>query len=223
MERSSLTPPNQSNYQYGYDLALKLASQKLAIINIEEQCQKAVAKLKISASKKIITLEYLNSSYQIVLPEMDIILSGSQEPVQPRERLLMLHYLVQASGNPITGKKITFKELPDGASYFPTFYKRAIKPLVDNFGQEPQRLLDAATKIGGHRADYGDLSVVINALSRVPLILVLWYGDDELAPEGSILFDSTISSYLSTEDITVLCETIAWRLVKMPRGQETDK
>jgi len=43
--------------------------------------------------------------------------------------------------------------------------------------------------------------------------LVLWRGDDELAPEGSILFDSTIPDYLSTEDITVLCETIAWRLV----------
>ncbi len=223
MKRRSLTPPNQRNHQYGYELALKLASNKLASINIEEQCQNAGAKLKISASNKIITLEYLNRSYQIILPEMDVSLSGSQEPVQPRERLLMLHYLIQASGSPITGNKITYKELPDGAGYFPTFYKRAIKPLVDNFGQEPHRLLDAATRFGGHRADYGDLSVTINAFSRVPLTLVLWYGDEEFVPEGSILFDGTISSYLSTEDITVLCETIAWRLVKMSRGQTTDK
>jgi len=214
MKRSSLTPRNQRDYQYGYDLALKLASHKLASINIEEQCQNAGVELKISASRKIITLEYLNGFYQIILPEMDISLSGSQEPVQPRERLLMLHYLIQASGIPITDKKITYKELPDGASYSPTFYKRAIKPLVDNFSQEPDRLLDVATNLGGHRADDGDIAVTINAFSRVPLTLVLWLGDEELTPEGNILFDSTISSYLSAEDITVLCEIIAWRLVR---------
>ena len=33
-------------------------------------------------------------------------------------------------------------------------------------------------------------------------------------PKGSIIFDSNVSDYLSTEDINVLCETIAWRLVR---------
>lgn len=217
MKRRSLASPKQRNYQYGYELALKLASQKLANINIEEQCQKAGAELKLLASKKIITLAYLNQSYQITLPEMAFSSLDSQEPIQPREKLLMLHYLIQASGSPINCTKITYKELPEGASYFPTFYKRAIKPLVDNFSKELNRLLYAAKKLGGHRADYGDLSVTINAFRRVPLTLVLWYGDEELVPEGSILFDSNISGYLSAEDITVLCETIAWRLVQTSR------
>jgi hypothetical protein len=56
--------------------------------------------------------------------------------------------------------------------------------------------------------------VNINAFDRVPTTLVLWRGDEELAPNGNILFDSNISDYLSTEDITVLCETIVWKLVK---------
>jgi hypothetical protein len=218
MKRSSLTPPNQRDHQYGYQMALELASQKLAAINIEEQCRNAGAELKISAGKKIITFDYLNRAYQIILPEMNITLSGSHEPVQPRERLLMLHYLIQASGSPVAGKKITYKELPDGAVYFPTFYKRAIKPLVDNFSQEPQKLLDSAIKLGGHRADYGDMAVTINTFRRVPLTFVLWYGDDELVPEGNILFDDTIAGYLSAEDITVLCEVIVWKLVKISRG-----
>lgn len=218
MKKRSLTPPCQKNNQYGYQLALKLAKQKLASINLEEQCQNAGAELKIATNSKIVTLDYLNKAYQITLPETDISPLSSQEIIQPREKLLILHYLIQASGSPVSGKKITYKELPDGASYFPTFYKRAIKPLVDNFGQKPQKLLDAAKKLGGFRADYGDLSVTINAFSRVPLTLVLWYGDDELNPEGSILFDNNISGYLSAEDITVLCETIVWRLVKISRG-----
>ncbi|GAI34732.1 unnamed protein product, partial [marine sediment metagenome] len=44
--------------------------------------------------------------------------------------------------------------------------------------------------------------------------LVLWRGDEEFPPSGSIMFDATISDYLSAEDITVLCQTIAWKLVK---------
>jgi hypothetical protein len=48
----------------------------------------------------------------------------------------------------------------------------------------------------------------------VPLTLVLWRGDEEVAPNGNILFDANISDYLSTEDVAVLSETITWRLVK---------
>jgi hypothetical protein len=56
--------------------------------------------------------------------------------------------------------------------------------------------------------------VTINAFDRVPLTLVLWRGDEEVAPNGNILFDANISDYLSTEDVTVLSETIVWKLVK---------
>jgi len=74
--------------------------------------------------------------------------------------------------------------------------------------------VDAGEKLGGHKADYGDTAVTINAFSRVPITIILWRGDDELAPQGSMLFDATISDYLPTEDITVLCETITWRLIR---------
>jgi hypothetical protein len=43
---------------------------------------------------------------------------------------------------------------------------------------------------------------------------VLWRGDEELAPNGNILFDANISDYLSSEDVTVLSETIIWKLVR---------
>jgi len=56
--------------------------------------------------------------------------------------------------------------------------------------------------------------VTINAFAHVPITLVLWKGDEELAPNGNILFDANISDYLSTEDVTVLTETIIWKLVK---------
>lgn len=210
---------NQKNYEYGYELAYKLACEQLAKIDdIKQQCGKSGARYQEMDSKKVIIIEYLNQSYQITLPDIEISLTDSEEKVPIRDKVLILHYLTSAKSTPATNKLITYRELPEGANYFSTFSKRTIKVILDHFGKEPRRLVDAAAKLGGHKVDYGDVAVTINAFRQVPITLVLWQGDTELAPEGSIIFDATISDYLSTEDITVLCETITWKLVKCLRG-----
>lgn len=214
MEKRFLSLPNQRNYRYSYELAFRLAGTELAKVDdIEQLCQKSGAQFRLVDGQTVIILEFLNRAYQISLPKIEVSLVGSKEPVPLKDKLIILHYLIRAKGNPITDKVITFKELPEGASYFPNFSKRAIKPIVDNFGQEPHRMLAATEKLGGRKVDYGDAAVTIEAFSRIAITLVLWQGDDEFAPRGSILFSSNISDYLSTEDITVLCEITVWRLV----------
>ena len=94
--------------------------------------------------KTVITIEYLGRTYLVTLPEVVISLRDSDEEVPLKDRILILHYLTQAKGTPLSNRIIAYKELPEGADYFPTFAKRAIKPLVDHFGREPQRLLDIA-------------------------------------------------------------------------------
>jgi len=119
-----------------------------------------------------------------------------------------------AKGTPSTGILITYKQLPGGMDYFPAFSQRAINPLVKRFGQTNDLLISKTAKLGGDKAEYVDASVTINAFSHVPINLVLWRGDEEVAANGNILFDANISDYLSTEDVAVLCETIARNLVK---------
>ena len=207
---------NRNNYEYGYGLAYKLACEQLAKLkDLEQQCQKSGAQYLLIDSQKVIIVEYLNQLYRITLPDIEISLANGGEEVPLKDKILILHYLTQAKGTPASNKLIAYKELPEGANYSPTFSKRAIKPLVDYFGKELNLLVDAAAKLGGRKTDYGDTAVTINAFSQVPITFVLWHGDDELPPEGNIIFDSTISDYLSTEDINVLCESIAWRLVKL--------
>ncbi len=216
MENRLLSSTNLGKYEYGYEQAYRLAAEQLAKVDdIERQCRRSGA--RYIGSKKLVILEYLGQSYQITLPEIEISLPDG-EAVVLKDKILLLHYLTQAKGTPLLNRVITYRELPEGISYFPTFAKRAIKPLVDHLGEEPQRVPDIARIFGGYPADYGDVAVTINAFSRVPITLVLWRGDEEFPPQGNILFDSTISDYLSTEDINVLCESIAWRLVKLLRA-----
>jgi hypothetical protein len=207
---------NNNKTEHGYEQAYKLACEQLANMdNIEQQCLKSGAQYQIIDSKRVITTEYLNQSYLISLPDTEISPVDSEEAIPLRDKILILHYILQAKGTPLTNKIISYKELPEGSNYFPTFSLRAIKPILDHFGKEPERLVDVAAKLGGYKVDYGDVAVTINAFPRVPITFVLWKEDEEFPPGGSILFDSTIPDYLSTEDINVLCEAIAWRLVKL--------
>ena len=199
-------------WERGFDLSYRLACEQLAKIgDIEEQCRRSGARY---LGPHEIVIDYLNQPYHIMIPEGKIVLEDSGTETPLRDKILILHYFTGAKGTPATGKSIAYKQLQGGVSYFPAFSQRVIGPLVKNFGRDPELLRKAAAKLGGCEADYGDLSVTINAFDQVPITLVLWKGDEEVAPNGNILFDANISDYLSTEDVTVLSETIIWKMVK---------
>ena len=216
----TLTPPIKQDDGYGYGLAFRLAVARLAEIkDIAEQCRWCGA--QFLKSKNTLSLDYLNQTYLIKYPEAEISLRDTAGPVTLVDKILLLHYVTQAKGTPLSGQLISFKELPEGTGYFPTFYQRAIKPLTTFFGDEPERLLEMAELVGGRRADFGDVSVTVDALSMVPLTLVLWKGDAEFPPEGTIMFDRTITDYLPTEDIIILCQSTSWRLVKLLKSRDS--
>jgi len=209
MESHHLSSPNIRDQ--AYELAYRLACEQLARMDIQQQCLRSGAQY-IDSSKVII--EYLNRSYVISPPEVEVSLEDSGEEVPLKDKIIVLHYLTLAKGTPMTGKLITFKQLPGCDSYFPVFDQLAIRPLLDHFSEEPRLLIDAAAKLGGHEANYGDTGVTVNAFSKVPVTIALWRGDQEFAPRGSIMFDSGICDYLPAEDIRDICATIARKLVK---------
>jgi hypothetical protein len=203
---------SDSPWERGFELSFKLACQALTkISDIQDQCRRSSAKY-LGPNK--IAIDYLGQIYHIILPEVKIVSADSGAEASLRDRILILHYFTLAKGTPPTGKLITYKQVPGGINYFPAFSQRAISPLVRRFGKNPELLQKAAARLAGREAAYGDTAVTIAAFPRVPITLVLWRGDEELAPNGNILFDANISDYLSTEDIAVLSETIVWKLVK---------
>ena len=181
-------------------------------MDIRQQCLSAGAQY---VDPDRVTIEYLNQSYVMTIPDMEISLKDSLhrcENVDLTDRILMLHYLITATGTPPTGKLIGFRQLPGGCFEHASFSREVLTPLLDRFGKTPERLVEAAETLGGSKAGYGNVAVSIKAFPRVSVIIALWRGDDEFAPNGSVLFDSTVTDYLSTEDMTVLCERIAEKL-----------
>ncbi|MFC1957152.1 DUF3786 domain-containing protein [Chloroflexota bacterium] len=142
--------PSQRNYEYAHTQAYELACEELAgVKDIRERCRRGGAQYQEAGSQKLITLQYLNRSYRITLPEVQITFSDSQEAAPLKTRVLLLHYLIRAKGTPLSGRMITFKELPEGVIYSPTFAKRTLNPLAKNLGKAPHRLVDIAERLGG--------------------------------------------------------------------------
>jgi hypothetical protein len=214
MTRERLKIPDQNVRDYAHELAYSIVCKQLAAIeDIEEQCRKSGT--RNSESEKAVIISYLNHPYKISYPDGEVIHADKTDDVPIKDKILILDYFTRASGNPLTGKLITYKELHDGINYFSVFHKRAIQPFVTFFGDKPEEIVKTAAIFGGEPADYGDVAVKINAFNRVPLTIALWRGDDEFGPEGSILFDSTVSEHLTNDDIHSLCEGIAWKMVRV--------
>lgn len=215
MEHSDKTPkfPDNRNYEYAYNQSFQLAKERLnAVTDLPALCRKSAT--GYDAAANTITFDYLNSKYLITLPDAAITVSGSNETVPIRDKIIMLHYILTAKGTPLSNQQITFKELPEGIVYFRTFYQRTIKHISNAFSRNPAKLIEAGEKLGGKKANFGDAAVTINALPYVPITFVVWRGDEEFGAEGNVLYDNTITDYLPVEDIIVLSEVVTWKLVK---------
>jgi hypothetical protein len=195
-----------------FELALNLATKKLSSMKAEELCRNSGAS-RINDDQVLI--RYLNRPYQVTLSTGEVSLKEKVEEVPIKDQILILHYLTQAKGTPFTNKVITYGQIEGGKFYVPAFIKRNIDPLLNCFSHRPELLLELGQRIGGTKAAYGDVSISIDAFPRVRIFFILWKGDDEVSPNGTILFDGNIPHYLTSEDVCVLTETLVWKLVRM--------
>ena len=205
--------------QNPYQDAYKLACEALISADIKERAEKSGATFKTGKNgSHLITLTFLNRLCQITFPDIEVTYQESDEEVPLWSKILILHYLVKSEGLPLTGKWINFKQVPSGSIYYPAFVKRSQKPLCDFFSDRLDLLERAAHNLGGEETHYGDRAVMIPALPRVPVVFVFWSGDEEFQSEAHILFDSTVSSYLSTEDVAVLSQQTVFSLIKWAKA-----
>lgn len=212
-----MLPADENRLVYNLNVALGVVRDRLDTVDLEEQCRRSDAQYRAQGSGASVTVAYLNQPYVVTFPDLSVLPAEGTGELPLRERILILHYLAQAKGSAPTGKLITYRDLPGGVVYYPTFAKRTTDQLTRRFGKEPALLVEASQPLGGREVDYGDTGVVINGFSRIPITLVLWQGDEELAPQLNLLFDSNVTDYLASEDVTVLCETLTWKLVRYSR------
>ena len=115
--------------------------------------------------------------------------------------LVLLHYLLEAQPRELSANWIGEKEIPGGELFFRGLHKLPLESLTSTFGRHPYLLRKVAEKMDGIPVQMGDLAFRFLILPRIPLLLVLWEGDEEFEPEMLIRFDSTITLQLEKLDL----------------------
>lgn len=164
---------------------------------------------------KEIRIVYLNRAYTLSYPEARISSLQDAAKLPIDEQSLILQYLAQASGVPISGRWISFAELPHGMLHHQPFVSEAIEPLARAFGVQPEKLLMTARSLGGEELGVGDAGVRIPVFPRIPMAVILWVADEEFPARANIIFDASAPGYLSTAALYVLGIAVSKHLQKL--------
>ncbi len=114
--------------------------------------------------------------------------------------LVVLHYLLEASPLALSGKWVSEKDIPGGELFFRGPHQFPTGPLLKLFGRDRELFRKAAESLGGAPVPMGDAAYRLWPLPRVPILVVLWEGDDEFEPAMHVRFDETVSMQLLTLD-----------------------
>ncbi len=120
-------------------------------------------------------------------------------------RLVVLNYLGRADGTPLSGREISYRELENGMVFFNAFQRESIVPLAGWIaGKLPGEVKKTVASLGGTVRHDADITAVFQALPRFPVVVKLWFPDEELPGSANVLFDAAANRYLHTEDIAVI-------------------
>lgn len=182
----------------GYEIAINKAWEELLKLNPEDPA----------------SVRFLADEYTVDFKEKRIISLACNAPAKDFTAILILHYLVvKSKGLPeLTGEWVSFKELSGVEGYYPAFRKRAIEPIIRKYGAHPGGILTVLERLPAKRVDQGDIGIVLEAFTDVPVMIELWRPDDEFGPEANMLFDKNINKIFCTEDIVVLAGFLASQL-----------
>lgn len=199
--------------QKNYAQSFNLACATIRGMDLQERAKKAGADYQRGEDGEKITLEFFSEAYQISCPQIEFY-SPSKKTVSLVTRILLLHYLIQADGSPMTGKWVGYKDIPGGLLYASVFARRVTDPLLRRFGRSAKWFQEAGIQLSGETAGVGDASFILKAFPFIPMQYVLWEGDDEFPPAAQLLFDASVDHYLSLEDIVVLGQITTGRLIQ---------
>ncbi|MDY6793960.1 MAG: DUF3786 domain-containing protein [Actinomycetota bacterium] len=134
-------------------------------------------------------------------------------------RALALLYISKAYFQPLANKWVPYRELKDGLFYTKTFSETVEERISSRFGDDVEGLREACMALGGREVDQGDLGMVLKTFPRLPLLVIVWRGDEEFHPNARVLFDASADGYLNAFELRMLGGEVVSRLISVADGR----
>ncbi len=157
-----------------YKTAIALAVAELKEINPKRLENRTGAQHFVEGAQEGLIVPYFGQARRITWPEVSVTPGDGAGEISLPEQGLILHYLLNASGDPLTGQTIDFRQVPEGGFYWSAFVSRAQTPLRETFGNDLALYAEVAATLGGEPLSLGDTAARYLAFPRVPITHVLW-------------------------------------------------
>lgn len=172
------------------------------LATLDRQNTASRAQCKYVEQNDCYTITLLNAEYSVLLEKQEVLAMCANSEPAPAEfiqQLCILAYLVGAKDIPPANRLVKAESFPDGEFFFRGPHELPTGKLAEMFGIDPSLLYAACEPLGADKRDFGDASVELLILPRVSVTLVVWAGDEEFSPRGSILFDQTACQHLALD------------------------
>ena len=189
--------------------------EQLNKLDRQRTAQRAKCQYLTNPQRYIITL--LNTEYVVNLSDKQIFSTQPSLPPTPAEfieQLCLLAYLINAQDIPLANKFVGPENLPSGQFYFRGPHSLPTERLEETFGKSPERLYEVSERFGAKRCEFGDASIELYVLPRIPLKIIIWRSDEEFGARASILFDQTTGIHLPLDALGALVNLTVEALVK---------
>jgi len=184
-----------------WDIAYRKAQEDLAGISPYIVASKS----SVGFEEGKFIIPFFHRTFWVHYPEVKVEEVGSHTPPPRWLQILLMHYLINADGTPISGMWITYRHLPGAFLFEQRFTNSTVQPLLKAWGNDAEGFRRAALAIGGTpMARSGDVSFRFLALPKIPMGCILYLGDEELPSSINMLFDAAAPHYLPTEDLSYL-------------------
>jgi hypothetical protein len=182
--------------------------QRLSELDPEDTCRRSLA---TTGEDGALLVPFLNIPFRI--HPADRVVEGPKGVPEDEMQLVLLNYLIRASDTPPGGKWVNEKALAGGELFFNGPHALPVADLGNRFGSDCQAFLEAGRKLGGEPMEFGDASVRLQPLPRIPLVCILWEKDEEFPPSVTHLFDPTADHHLALDAILGMVKRVGLEMV----------
>ena len=191
--------------------------EQLDNLDCQTAAQRAKCEYLDDPPRYVISL--LNTEYVVDLSGKQIFSTQSSPPPIPAgfiEQLCLLAYLINAKEVPPANKFVKVENLPSGQFFFRGLHSLPTKKLEEAFGKSPELLYKASERFDCRKCEFGDASIELYGLPRIPLQIIIWGSDEEFDARASILFDQTAGTHIPLDALGALANLAVEALVKAP-------
>lgn len=114
-------------------------------------------------------------------------------------RYSVLWYLVSAKNIDCTGRLVRLEQIKGGDIFAKGTHMLPLDVVARKYSKDKDGFIRKGMNLGGERVKFGDASVRLYPLPRIPVTLTLWLEDEEFPARTDLLFDSTCEFHLATD------------------------